>query len=230
MVLLATSGTTGQIEKALRGFYYRQNPLLIETTEEEVLGDIQEISKWAEENVPVWKYRASPNEGKVRTASFDKYDVNYILMAPTSAARKVALLLWTYCKLFGASHISYGLIAETIGCSVATVETAINKLIERKIISRQSGGCHYRNGHLIRQSNTYFIPKEKTFGCPDDNELVADLYETSVKITKENFLSYYYMVLSSICKPEYLSKYLTKPELAECRRVYETIETRAADS
>ena len=206
-----------QIEKALTGFYYRQDMGLMDTSENEVLDDINEISKWAEESVPVWSYRPSPSEVEPRTAVFDKTDINYILNAPTSAARKVAFLLWFYCKLFNSAHISYWTIAETTGCSVTTVKTAVNKLVEQRSIFVQSGGCHYSNGQLVRRSNTYFIPKNKLLACPDESDLVADSFEISEKLCKENFASYYYKTLGAICTPEYLAKFLTKPELEEIK-------------
>lgn len=218
MITIATDlrhygANSHQIKKALRGFYYRQDPAMITSSERKVLDDIDDIAEWAEESVPVVRYRRSPNEGTPRVISFNKYDINYILLGRTSATRKVALLLWSYCKMFGAAHLSYATIAETVGCKVATAETAVKSLIDGKIISRMSGGCHYVNGRLVRKSNTYFIPKDKIYGCPCDSDLVAESAEFSVIITKENFTSYYYGVLAAICRPEYLAKFLTKPEM-----------------
>lgn len=207
-----------QIQKALKGFYYRQDPVYIETSEKEVLEDIDEISRWAEESVPVWKQRQSAT-GETKPVVFDKHDINYILIGPTSAARKVAFLLWSYCKIFGASHISYQSIANIIGCSVATVKTAVIKLVENHVIFRKSGGCHYKNGMLIRESNTYFMPGTKMLGYPAENDIVAESYSFCERITTESFNSLYYGTLAGLCKPEYLAKFLTKPEMEECRKV-----------
>ena len=205
-----------QIRKALNGFYYKQDPVYIETSEKEVLDDIDAIANWAEEYVPVWKQRQSAI-GEPKPIIFNKEDINYILMGPTNAARKVAFLIWSYCKLFGASHISYATIARTVGCTVATVETAIKKLIENGIISRKSGGCHYKNGMLVRESNTYFIPSVKNLCCPDDGELICDTYSFTEQITAESFPKLYYRFFVGMCTIEYLAKFLTKPELEACK-------------
>lgn len=207
-----------QIQKALRGFYFHQPSEMIESSEKDVMDDIAEISKWAEETIPVWKYRKSPNEGKSRAIVIQKEDIAAILSAPTSAARKVALLLYSYCRMFKAAHISCSTISEITGCSEKTVSTAIDNLVKLHIISRQSGGCHYSNGRLVRKSNTYFIPSNKQTAHVDDKDILAETFETSEKISKENFSSYYYRTLASMCRPEYLAKFLTKPELKECER------------
>ena len=205
-----------QIDRALRGFYYHQDPLYMESSEREVLEDIQDIAEWAETSVPVFKQRPSPNDGVVKPITFEKNEINYILTAPTSAARKVALLLWTYCKRFGAAHMSYETIGETIGCTSRTVALAVKELVDGRFFWKQSGGCHYERGRLVRRTNTYFIPSEKTKGCPDAGDLVVESYTTNERVTKENFDSYYNEVLTAMCSQEYLAQFLTKPELKEC--------------
>ena len=202
-----------QIAKALRGFYYHQDTIFMESSEKEVLYDIDSIAQWAEESVPILEYRKSPNDGKIKKVTFDKYDAAYILHAPTSAARKVAFLIWTYCKVFGAARISYWTIADIVGCTTATAKTAVSKLVERKLIYRKSGGCHYSNGKLVRKSNTYYIPTDKNIEC-----LCADAgtYELCERIGKENISSFYYRMLAAVCSPEYLMEFLTKTELEEC--------------
>ena len=208
-----------QIRKALRGFFYRQNSAFIETSEEECLEDIDAIAKWAEESVPVWKYRRSPTEVERKSVRFDKEDINYILKAPSKAAQRVAFLLWSYCKMFGSSHISYGSLAKVTGYSVARVETAVSELVKSNFIYRKSGGCHYRNGMMVRESNTYFIPTNKIIDPPDDNDLICDSYEFADKIQEDTFSEIYYGMLGRMCKPEYLKRFLTKPELNECVRL-----------
>lgn len=206
-----------QITKALKGFYYRQDPLYIETSEDGVLEDIGEIARWAEESVPIWHKRETTGEPK--TISFSQNDANCILSGPTSATRKVALLIWSYCKMFGAAHVAYSTIAETVGCRVATAETAVKKLVEMKIINRQSGGCHYANGKLVRKSNTYFIPKEH------QATNATELYMTNVKISRETFDSFYYAMLTSLCSEEDLREHLTKPEFDECVKIVNGCES-----
>lgn len=203
-----------QIGKALRGFYYKQDPAYIETSEKECLEDIEAIAKWAEESVPVWKNRQVCGR-EMKPVVFTKDDINYILIAPTSAARKVAFLIWSYCKVFGSLHISYESISKIVGCSPATTKTAVSKLIGAGVINRKSGGCHFKNGTLVRESNTYFIPADRNLCAPDGRDVLAESYEFCERISVENINSLYFGMLGTICRPEYLAKFLTKPELAE---------------
>ena len=205
-----------QIEKILLGWYYKQDPVYITSSEEEVREDARDIAEWAEKNVPVLREAQIPKEAK--PIVFDKHDINYILMAPTSAARRVALLLWTYCKLYGATKISYERIAETVGCVTASAQTAVSALIKAHIIEKQSGGLHVMNGRMVRSSNKYFIPSRRTLACPPDECLLADEYAYTDPYNKEEFDKFYYSVLGGLCTDEYLSRFLTKPELEEVRR------------
>ena len=202
----------GQIEKALKGFYYRQDPWTIESTEKEVLDDIEDIAIWAEENVRVRRYRPSPN-GERRPIRFTKEDIGGILAAPTSASRRIALLLFAYIKLFGSAHVSYNTIAETVGCSLATVKTAISELCKRRIVGRQSGGCMVRNGALHRKSNTYYMPDPKPWEMPPDEAIAADSHEYTGVVGADTLDEIYYGTLAGICKPWYLERFLTKPEM-----------------
>lgn len=202
-----------QIEKALRGFYYRQDMWLIESPEEVVLEDIENISEWAEANVLVRRYRPAANEGKNRSFVLDKYDINAVLTAETSAARKIAFLIYAYCRMFGAAHLSYNYISECTGLSQATIKKSIKLLTDRRIIFRKSGGCHYRNGMLMKQANTYFVSSNHIFGCPADEMLTADSVEITAKLTPDLFLPIYYGALTHVCKPEYLERFLMKTEM-----------------
>lgn len=201
-----------QIAKALRGFYYRQDKTMIETTEQKVLEDIEDISQWAEESVPVKKRRPSPAEGIPRTVEFHLEDAERILAGSTGASRRIALLIYAYCKMFGANHMSYDYIVKIIGCSVATVKNAISDLVKLHIINRKSGGCHFRNGRLVREANTYFIPSDVS------GSYNSERYEYNGRITSETINELYYRVMAHFFPADYLAKRMTKPELEECMK------------
>ena len=209
--------SAGQIEKFLMGWYYKQDPVYITSTEEEVREDAKEIAEWAEENVPVLRTAMPPKD--LKPIVFTKEDINYILMAPTSAARKVALLLWTYCKMYGATKISYDRIAETTGCVRATVQTAVTALIKGEIVHKQSGGLHVNNGKMIKKSNTYFIPQNRNILPPPAECLLADEYAYTEQYSKDNFEKYYYSVLAGLCTDEYLARFLTGTEMENIKAV-----------
>lgn len=216
-----------QIEKFLTGWYYRQDPILIESTEDEVREDVHEIAEWAVENVPIIKNDKPPVRAK--PIVFDKTEINYILMGSTSAARRVALLIWTYCKLYGAAHISYENIARTVGCVEATAKTAINELIRKNVIFKQSGGLHIVGGKMVRRSNKYFIPTKRNLSCPADEDLIADTYEYPFQYDKNEFYKFYCCVLGGICKDAYLARFLTKPELADVCNMREVVAGNASN-
>ena len=203
-----------QIAKALSGFYYRQDPEMIESTEQEVLADIDEIAQWAEESVPVRRYRPSPNEGGGgKPIKFSAEDMNMVLHGQTSASRRIALLIYAYCKLFGAAHLSYDTIAGTVGCSLATVKNSIGDLVKNGIVSKQSGGCHFMGGTMIRKANTYFIPKECVFECPGGSDVLNAEFVYTGHITAETLNDIYYGGLSQVFSRGYLAGFLTKPEM-----------------
>ena len=213
---LRTYGAAAQqIKKALTGFYYRQDRRMINSSEREVLADIESIAQWAEESVPVRKYRPSPNEGVQRSVVLTLGDVENILQGSTSASRRIALLIYSFCRIFGVSHMSYNFITDTLGCSVATVKNSVNDLLKLHIIRRKSGGLYYKNGRLIRQANTYFIDDGSGRLNAEDH---PDAFKFRKAICADTFDDLYYGAMIHFFTPEYLKKHLTKPELRECER------------
>ena len=203
-----------QIRKALIGFYYRQDKDLISSSEREVFQDIEDIVAWAGKRVKVTHYRPSPNHENMKHAVLKLEDIENVLQGSTSTSRRIALLIYSFCRIFGSSHMSYRFITETIGCSVATVKNAINDLMEKHIINRRSGGIGYRNGKLVRESNTYFIPGSGKLSEGDNPD--AFVFNNTISI--DTFDDLYYGAMLHFFTPEYLKKYLTKPELRECER------------
>ena len=216
-----------QIEKFLTGWYYRQDLSLIESSEDEVREDIMDIAEWVSEAVPVIRMDVPPKERS--PIVFDKHEINYILMGSTSAARRVALLLWTYCKMYGATHISYENIAQTVGCVEATAKTAVSELIRNNVIHKQSGGLHIVGGKMVKKSNTYFMPTKRDLACPADSDLLAEVYEYREPYDKTKFYHYYCCVLGGLCTDAYLAKFLTRPELADVRKAREESVNGAED-
>ena len=202
-----------QIMKALNGFYYKQDMSLIETPEGEVLADIEDIAAWAEKAVEVKTFRPSPSAGAgQRTFVLRKEDVNPILIGSTSAARRIAFFLYAFCRMFGSAHISYEALARATGCSGATVKAKVGELTKSHIIMRMSGGCHYSCGALVRKANTYHIPNN-VFGVPDDQYMLNDTFEYAGRIDAETLDEVYCRFLAHMCRPEYLARFLTKPEM-----------------
>ena len=85
------------------------------------------------------------------------------------------------------------------------------------IINKKSGGCHYNGAVLIRQANTYFIPKNKTYGIPPEESLLADEYTYNGMVKQATIDDLYYGLLTGMCTMGYLERFLTKPELKDCK-------------
>ena len=221
-----TGAKAPKIMAYLLAWYKRQDPSLITSTEDEVRDDAESISEWVEENVPVLR-TVEYDPSQRSSIAFTKDDIQYVLRGPTSAARKAALLLWTYCKLYGYAKISYARIAETIGCSEATAKSAVTSLIAKRVVNRQSGGLHIVNGKMMRKSNVYTIPKKRKVAT--GGHFIADEYVYAEAYDKNKFDHFYYTVLGGLCADEYLAEFLTKPELAEVRKAREQVEPVSGD-
>lgn len=202
-----------QIEKFLMGWYYRQDPGLMDSSEDEVREDAQEIAEWAAENVPIVRNDAPPPSNKPIT--IDKNDISRVLMGSTKTTRLTALLIITYCKMYGAAKISYASIADTVGCVEASAKTAVNELIRKRVIFKQSGGMHVFGGKMIKKSNVYFILSSTSIVPPEPVALLCESFEYGEPYDKNNFYHYYCRVLGGLCTDGYLAKFVTKPELAD---------------
>lgn len=216
------------IVNGLLKWYRMQDQSLISTPEKDVIKDIDEIAAWAAHMVSV--LRKARNIDAFHSIVFDKEDINYILLAPTKTARKIALLIWTYCKIYGECHISYDKITEIIGCVNASAINAISDLVIRGFITKDKGGLRVSRNRMLRIANTYHLPEERTVMCPPPEALVAESYTFSGYFLEKGFDDYYYRVLAGICTEKYLRKFLTKTELEGCRNAARTeAEERTAE-
>lgn len=193
-----------QIESALVSFYEKQSPSMIETSEKEVLRDIREIAGWAERCVEP-RHEWQPLQ--LKRIYFTAEDIDRILGLDTKAARKVAFLIFFYSKIYGSgSYLSFNRISDVTGCTAKTAQKAVAKMLEQKMIQRESGGCHYSNGRMVVKANKYQI-------IPVDKYDKGLSYPVMEKITPDNFDRIYYGVLAGLCTDEYLRARLTKGEM-----------------
>lgn len=202
------------IYKILMEWYSEQDRRLIESSTKEVRADAKEIAEWAERSVPVLRVNR-PEEGGPK---FTKYDMYYIMKAKTATSRRVAVLLYLLCKLYGEARISYDRIAEIIGCSLTSVKAAITEIANSRIITRQSGGLYIREGQMVKKSNTYTLPRRREVACLKDDEVIADEYVFADKYDPAKFGEIYYTILGNICAEDYLARHISQRELEEVRK------------
>ena len=201
------------IQRILMEWYSEQDPELIGSSKKEVRADAEEIAAWAERSVPVLRVNR-PEEGGPK---FTKADIYYIMKAKTATSRKVAVLLYLLCKMYGEAHISYERIADTVGCSLASVKSAISEIVKSRIITRQSGGLYIKQGQMIKKSNTYTLPRRREAACLQDDELLAEECVIAEKYEPTKFNEVYYKVIGTLCTDEYLEQHISQRELEEVR-------------
>ncbi len=205
----------------LTDWYHRQNPDMINSSEGEVLHDIEEI---AEDTCIKYK----PRPGSVPdfvppTVKFDKKDVQYILSAHNKTDRMVAFLIWVNSKRYRTTKMAMS----TIGCIVGrnsnkTIQESINRLIKDGIVvKRRQGGDRMRRGRMLHLSNEYEMPSYRKLGEPPLESRYFDYVEVSGRLTSDTFYNAYINTLSGLCTIEYLSKFLTKPEIEDCKMAIE---------
>lgn len=196
-------------------WYAQQDQSLIGSTESEVLADAEKIAAWAIKNVvPKHAVQASQKTGNgfIRV---HKSSIPYILNAPTKSTRLVLFLLVLFCDVYGEVKITYETIAKYTGFSEYTVGKAIAWLAAEKFIAMEHTFHKVDVFATKKGANRYSFPGEKKYYSPDRKYLNVDYVDIHEMITAENLREIYYRTLGAICKPEYLARYLTKPELGE---------------
>lgn len=208
------------IVNAQMEWYLRQNASVIGSTESEVRVDAELLAKWAVNNVAI-KYSAESSKPKDSFFRIHKSSLPYIMNAPTKATRLVLFLLIVFCDRYGEAKISYETIAEYTGISSVSVAKAIKWLSEEGYIDKKNTSYKQDIFLTVRGSNIYKFPGEKKFRSPNSRDLLCDYVDIHNWVTRENCRELYIEALAKLGKQEYLAKYLTKPELAECAKARE---------
>lgn len=210
-------------------WYRAQDKAYIQSTEGEVLAEAEKIARWAVNNVEI---RAVQGDVLAETSVIiNKKCLPYILGAPTKATRLVLFLLCIYCAKYGEAKISHRTIAERSGVSAETVKNAVRWLGEHGYIGVEHCTNKFNQVVSLRSANKYTFPGKAKLRSPLKMYLRGDAYEVKEWPTAENFYGMYIDMLTSLCTPEYLAKFLSKPELKECmERIKEDGYEREEDS
>lgn len=217
-----------EIVRIQMDWYRAQNKAYINSTEEEVLAEAEKIAKWAINKVDIKEVQNyTPKESAV---VIDKKCLPYILGAPTKVTRMVLFLLCIYCAKYGEAKISYRTIAERTGVSAESVKNAVKWLGDHGYIGVEH--CISKVNHIAatKSANKYVFPGSAKLCSPRKMYLRNDTYIVQEWPTENNYYSQYIDMLSSMCTIEYLAKFLTKPELSECRKRVEASAESSGDS
>ena len=193
-------------------WYSKQDKTKIASSEDEVLADAERLAEWAMKNVDIKPHQKK--ETRHRTIRITKSDIPYILSAPTKSTRKVLFLLILFSKIYDTTKLSYKTISEYVGVSEPAVRTAVRWLVENKYIGKKSTSCRKDKFVSLRGSNVYSFPGEHSLRATNARFLLADHADVCDIV----FPEVYYRTLATMCKPEYLARFLTKPELKECEK------------
>lgn len=196
-------------------WYRQQDAGLIRSSEADVRKDAELLASWAVKNVEI-KHVASATHRSDTFFRIHKSSIPYILNAPTKAIRLVLFLLVVFCDKYGNAKLSYRTISEYTGVSEESVAKAIKWLSSEGYIDKKNS-TYRRDAFLaLRGSNVYSFPGTKKFRTPNGRDLLCDYVDIHDWVTKENCRELYIEALARLCRQDYLAKYLTKPELAEC--------------
>ena len=211
-------------------WYWSQNPEYIGSSEDEVRYEANMIANWVMGHVaPLQCTYYSGNDAP--DAVITKRDLPYIIGCKNKTQRKIAFLIWVYCRRYGRAKLALKTISEKIGVSDASVASAIKSLISQNVIQKEHSTIDKQTAFLIRSSNVYKLPRLLRRE-PVESECLADSIHVTDWLRKETFNDAYMTFITGICSDEYLSKYLKKPEMAEVkqwREEHDNVRASAAD-
>ena len=221
------------VVQAQMDWYNSQDKSKIMTPEDEVRVDAEELAAWAVKNVTIKHVKKESKEfRRDPTIRITKQMISYILRAPKKSGQLVLFLLAIFCgKYGGEAKISIKTIAEYVGVSDRVVSDNIHKIVNDGLVEKERTFSKYDKLATVRGANIYRFPGTKKIYAPEKKYLNAEYYDIHEWITKDNIHDVYLDTLVAICKPEYLAKYLTKPELRECeRRIADDTEGAGVES
>ena len=186
------------------------------------------LASWAVRNVEIKPRMDVPKRFDTHFRIY-KSGIPYILKAPNKSTRLVLFLLMVFCDRYGDAKVSYKTIAEFTGLSVKSVEKAIKWLSDEGYIKKENTRYQRDEFVMLRGVNVYRFPGVKKLRAPNGRDLRCDYVDIHDWLTKENCQDLYIEALSRLCRIEYLSKFLTRPEIAECRKYLERSEADGAE-
>lgn len=214
-------------------WYARQDKSLISSTEREVQDDANRIADWVVKHIVptpwVTKKDTAGLEKKAPDAIITKEDLPYILSAPTPSARRLALLLWIYCRRYGEAKIAIHTLMAKTGLSYRGVILCIQSLIDKKIIRKKESKTQKGIQLAVKDSNTYMLPERLRRTPPQPSDLICERFVINDWIT-DNINEVYNRMLAAMCKDEYLKKYLKVPELKKVMEYRERMRKDAGES
>lgn len=187
----------------------QQNRSLIESTDEEIEKDAAAIARSiSKKNVTIKEQKPKrdklPDAGTYITAE----DAERILKITSKSYRKVAFLLFAYCRRFDPAVISYDQMMEITGLTRSYVIRATTEITEglHYIRKKEIGGIKTRHGNRCRMANEYQLAVE------DDGDR---RYLTTICDVCDRFSDTYYGALVSLCDEQRLKEVLTRTEYKE---------------
>lgn len=213
-----------EIVRAQMDWYAQQDKSKISSTEDQVRLEAEELAAWAVKNVHIRPTdKAQHAAMQMTNITVPKKFIPYILRGKTEAGRLVMFLLCIFSIKYGDVKMSMKTIAEYTGLAQISVSQIISMLSSEKLITKTNTTSKYSKIVTLRGVNIYKVPGEKKLYAPETKYLNTDHYDIIGAITKDNLREMYYKTMATICKPEYLAKFMKKPELAKCMQYKEGV-------
>lgn len=197
-------------------WYSRQDQSEVTSSEPEIEADARAIARdVCQKYDPALTWaRKAWRQNREKTAVITAADMGNILMCRTKSMRKVALLVCAYTKCFGSCKMGYAKIAAKTGTATSTAESAISELIKLKLIKWwDRGGTILINGQPRPNPNEYKFADQPIY--TESPALAKRETIFTFDDVRDDFLGFYYRVLTRMLDPAELPKYISKKEREE---------------
>lgn len=218
--LRVVGGDEDEIYDDLIRWVERQDPELIGSSMDEIERDARELAASA-----VRKYDVVVPEKQIMTVrrkpEITARDMRVILAAPTKNARRVAMLICAFCKVYGKCCLGFERIAQIVGVTYKTAYNAVNTLIEYGIVEKKkTGGVVYVHGNPVLQPNEYAMVTD--IGIMGEYDVFGSM-PVQIDRVRDDFDHFYYGAIAKMCSDDTIRKCLVRSE----RSIVEYERTKA---
>ena len=198
------------IYKGMLAWCARQPADLIGSTQDEIEKDARTMAGWISGHIDVVVRRTHEDEARIMPD-----DVRRFMSLGSRTSRRIGFMLYAMCRAHKQAALSYSMISEAVGCTVAMANRIINGFVDAGYFTRVSGGIRCVGNKLATIPNRYEIGGDWR---PDSSMCASSFYDVDVTRLKTDFDGEYYGMLWHMCDERTLRKVLSRSEYAETKR------------
>lgn len=137
-------------------------------------------------------------------------DIQCILSMKNKLERRVAMVIWAYCKARGICEISYHRIARIVGCSADSARRSIVSLIDKRMIEKaRAGEAKTAKDQIVYSSNQYRLNPTRE---PDASIRASGFINVQLKDVGIRFDEMFAQVVTALCDDKTLREHLSRAE------------------